>query len=52
MTCNWCQSMLVANEPSVTVNEKVFHTGCIETWRAYWTEVIFANVRAILRRPD
>ena len=52
MTCNWCQSMLLTNEPSVTVNQKVFHSNCIDTWRLYWKEVINANVRLVVRRPD
>lgn len=52
MTCSWCQSMLVAHEPTVTVNQKVFHPTCIEVWRSYWREVIYANVRLIVRRLD
>jgi hypothetical protein len=52
MTCNWCQCRLLAHEPTVTVSEKVFHAGCIDVWRAYWKEVIWANRRLIARRPD
>jgi hypothetical protein len=52
MTCNWCQSILHANEPTVAVNQKVFHEACIAMWRLYWKEVILANVRLVSRRLD
>lgn len=52
MTCNWCQSALQANEPTVAVNQKVFHEACIDLWRSYWREVIVANLRLIGQRPN
>ena len=52
MTCNWCHTIVLANEPTVAVNQKVFHETCIVDWRSYWKEVVKANLRLFIRRPD
>ena len=56
MTCNWCKEHILPNEPTVKVEQKVFHeVECIGKWRSHWKEVIYANLRIwtpVARMPN